>query len=65
MPKFENWEISKVEILGDRSKFSPGTKVAENDEIIIVATIDYDLKLYKDYYAIFWQICELGNFSKI
>ena len=46
-------------------KFSPGTKVDENDEVIIVATIDYDLKLYKDYYAIFWKICELGNFQNL
>ncbi len=64
MPRFEDWEIFKVEILDVRSKLKPGSKVFENDEFIISTTIDYDLKLYKDYYQLLWQACELGDISK-
>jgi len=63
MPRFEGKEIFKAEILDVRSKSKPGTKLFENDEVIIVTTIDYDLRLYKDYYRIFWQSCELGDIS--
>jgi methionyl-tRNA formyltransferase len=64
MPRFEDWEIFKVEILDICSKSKPGTKLFENDEFFIATTIDYDLKLYKDYYQLLWQTCELGDISK-
>lgn len=64
MPKFEGWEISKVDITDTRSTLRAGTKKVENDEFIVVSTIDYDVKLYKDYYNFFWHACELGDISK-
>jgi methionyl-tRNA formyltransferase len=65
MPIFENWEIYKTEILNNRSELKPGTKIFESEVFFIVSTIDYDLKLFKDYYKLFWQICELGDHSKL
>ncbi len=64
MPVFGEWEISKSEILNERSNLKPGTKVFENDDFFIVTTIDYNVKLYKDYYRLLWQICETGDVLK-
>jgi methionyl-tRNA formyltransferase len=65
MPTFEGWEIYKTEILNQHSKINPGTKKFENEDFIIVSTADYDIKLFKDYYKLFWGYCENGDYKNL
>ena len=65
MPTFENWEIYKTEIVNVRSKIKPGIKIFENEEFFIVSTIDYNIKLFKDYYKLFWSYCENGDYENL
>jgi methionyl-tRNA formyltransferase len=64
MPIFENWEICNTEITPNRSEGKPGIIKFENEEFFIVSTIDYDIKLYKDYYNMLWKSCENGDYRK-
>ena len=61
LPTYEGWEISRAEILTERSRAKPGTPTLETDTFFIVSTIDYDIKLLKDHYKLLWQSCESGN----
>jgi methionyl-tRNA formyltransferase len=61
MPTFEIWEIYKAEITSEPSKINPGIKIFENDEFFIVTTIDFNIKLFKDYYKLFWEYCKNGD----
>ncbi len=63
MPKFEEWEIYKTEILEQKSLLKPKSLIVENDSFLVISTIDFDLKLYKDFYSRFWSYCENGNFD--
>lgn len=47
MASFEGKKIKRAEIATQRSKHTPGTKILENDDFFLVATIDYDIKLFK------------------
>ncbi len=61
LPKFNNWSIYRAEILQQRSLVKPGTRIWEDDEAFVASTIDYDIKLFKDYYEMLWQCCETGD----
>jgi methionyl-tRNA formyltransferase len=65
MPIFENWQIYKTEITTNPSKSKPGSTKFENEEFFIVSTIDYDIKLFKDYYDMLWKSCESGDYEKL
>lgn len=65
MPKFNGWQILKTEITKNKSIKKPGTIVVENNEYYILATIDYDILLYKDYYPILWNSSENGNIEEL
>lgn len=65
MPIFENWEIYGTEILSESSRVKPGIKIFENEDFFIVSTIDYNIKLFKDYYKLFWGYCENGGYKNL
>lgn len=65
LPKFEDWEIINTKILSERSINKPGSVVRENEESIVVSTIDYNIKLFKDYYEKFWSNCTSGELKEI
>lgn len=65
MPSFDNWQIIRTEITTNKSIKKPGTIVLEKDEFFLLATIDYDIILYKDYYPILWHAAESGNIQAL
>lgn len=66
MPRFQGWSILRSEILPSRSPpRSAGKVLAETDEAFVIATIDYDLRLVKDYGPPLWAACEAGDLDAI
>jgi len=61
LPTFERWSISNAKILEQRSTRKPGTVVSEDDAVLVVSTVDYDIMLFKDYYDALWSSCETGD----
>jgi len=55
MPELSGWQILKTEIMKNKSVSKPGLVVEESVGHFIVATIDYNIKLYKDYYPVLWE----------
>ncbi|MFZ4400962.1 MAG: formyltransferase family protein [Bacteroidales bacterium] len=50
LPTINGIQINKVIILEERSKEKPGKIVFENDEKLIINTIDFNIIVIKDYY---------------
>lgn len=65
LPKFNQFYIYKSEITNIKSVGRPGSVNLEDEEAISVASVDYDVKLYKDYYLNLWESCEYGNVDKV
>ncbi len=66
LPKYENWNIIESIITKQKSNLKAGMKVSEDTSSFTIATIDYDLKLIKDYYPLLWQSSrknDLGNLN--
>ncbi|MBC3303296.1 ankyrin repeat domain-containing protein [Pseudomonas sp. SWRI18] len=61
VPRFEGWQIIGTEILLDKSHLKPGAIVSEDSGSFVISTVDYDLKLKKDYYPILWVASESGD----
>ena len=61
MPTFSSWQILMTEITDVKSKGKPGSIVFEDEECFSIATIDYNITLYKDYYPLLWESAENGN----
>ena len=61
LPFYNESKIYKSEILSEKSITKPNTLIFEDDECFIISTIDYNIKLFKDYYDIFWKYCEEGD----
>lgn len=49
LPKFKNFYIKKVIILKTKSNLTAGKLISDKKKFLIVSTIDFDLKLYKDF----------------
>lgn len=64
MPIFNGCEIFKAEILKTKSTCKPGTIVRENIHQFEVATIDYNIILYKDYYSEIFNCCKTDDIKK-
>jgi methionyl-tRNA formyltransferase len=64
MPTYKGPEINRVEITNTRSAFKPGKVIAEDQEKIEIATIDYNVILFKDYYRLLMECCLTDNSSK-
>ncbi|MCT4663883.1 MAG: formyltransferase family protein [Flavobacteriales bacterium] len=65
MMKFGEWEIYKTSISTNKSNQKPKTIIDEDDCGITIATIDFDITLYKDYYKQFWEAAKNGDLKKI
>lgn len=61
MPVFNNWPIQKTIILEERACTNAGSVLIENDEYFVISTIDYKLKLVKDYYSFLWNAAKSEN----
>jgi len=61
MPTLFERKMFKSEITSVKSKAKAGTVLHETEKYITVATIDYDLNIYFDYYDIFFEACATGN----
>ena len=64
MPKFKEWQIASTELTEIKSTKKPGTVLYEDQCKYIIATIDYDITLYKDYYPLLWKSAESGNIEE-
>ena len=65
LPKFQNDQIEKGQITAINSKLKPGAIVCEDDRKVQVATIDYDVVLFKDLYEILWKYCKVNDYSSL
>jgi len=56
IPTIRNRPIVEVEITDTKSKQKPGTIISDNDSLITLSTIDYDVVLYQDKLneALYW-----------
>jgi methionyl-tRNA formyltransferase len=61
LPTFEGQPIYKSSYTNTPSPAKPKTVVAETAAYYEVTTIDYNLRLYKDYYAALWEACNQND----
>lgn len=61
MPIVFGKRIIDVEITKNRSTQKPGTIICENEQGMMIATIDYDIVLYYDRLEELMQACERGD----
>lgn len=64
MPIYQDWQILRTHILEQKSTKKAGTLIEEAEAHYIIATIDFDLKLIKDYYPALWSACETGDLAQ-
>ena len=57
--------IIKAVILDTKSEAKPGTVLFENRDKITVATIDYDIDLYKDCMGLVLDCCEQNRLDEL
>jgi methionyl-tRNA formyltransferase len=65
LPKFKEFEIYKSQITSVKSKYKPGTILYEDDEKIEIATIDYNMVLFKDYYNQLLTCCRINDIQHV
>jgi len=65
LPSVYGWPISKSQITRIRSVAKPGAIVEDNDRFMQLATIDYDLIVYKDAFELLLRACERGAESEV
>lgn len=65
MPVFKGWEICETEFTTQKSSGKAGQIVKESDTEFEITTIDFNLKLKKDYYKLFWEACSIGNLEEV
>lgn len=62
---YKGWEIAKSEMTNVASVFKPGTIFEETDEYFEISTIDYNIRLFKDYYLKFIKLVEKNDLDGI
>lgn len=65
LPKFNDSFIYKTELTKGTSRLRAGRVIQETEAYYEISTIDYNLKLFKDYYQEFWTYCENGDLEGI
>lgn len=63
LPRVHGKAIFDYEITSDLSMAKPGELLAEEEDRIRIATIDYDMILYTDRFAAIMEACKEGNLS--
>lgn len=61
MPSALGSRIAYSKILKNRSYRKPGTLLYDSDEKIVLATVDYDIELYKDQFEYILDCCKNDN----
>lgn len=64
MPEVLGFKIAKSEILPEKSIMRPGRIIEENEECLVISTIDFNLKLVKDYFNDLIKYCRSGDTKK-
>ena len=65
LPKFNDFKIGNWEITNKKSSMKSGTLIIENSKSFCLATIDFDILLYKDFYDDMWDYCRYNNLNKL
>ncbi len=65
MPFYQCWSISSTNITQQKSVQKPGALIEELETHFLISTIDYNIKLVKDYYPLLWAACESGSLEQI
>jgi len=65
MPSYQNWKIVSTHIQPEKSVAKPGELINETESYFELATIDYNIRLMKDYLPVLWQACETGDLAKV
>lgn len=63
LPVFKEFEIYKVEISNRKSTEKPGSTIFDDIEKTELATIDYNIILYKDYFNELINFCKTNNLN--
>lgn len=61
LPQFNGSDIDRTVVLETRSVHKPGTIVQEDEEGITLATVDYDIRLFKDYPNQLESLCKTNG----
>lgn len=64
MPIYREWSILKTQITYQKSTLKAGTLVEETDTYFLLAGVDFNVKLLKDYYPKLWDACQTGDFAQ-
>lgn len=65
LPKFKEQEIFDSFLTDIKSSQKPGIVVSEDEYKVQVATIDYDIILFKDFYKRMWQACRINDYLEL
>ncbi len=65
LPKYNEYDIGTWEVLNQKSKLKPGSLINRVGNKIHIATIDFDMNLYIDYYKNLWEYCRLNDLSSL
>lgn len=65
LPVVHGYPVARTSILESRSYEPPGTILQDTEEFFDISSIDYDLRIYKDYYSQLWRACETNNFESV
>ncbi len=63
MPQIGEWKISSCEIENVRSCKKPGTVMYQDEDCVIMSTIDYDIILNIDQYDRVFKACRTGDLT--
>lgn len=66
LPLLFDKKVYKSEILDTKSTGKPGSIASEEDNVyVIINTIDYQLKIYFDWYERLFELCKSGNVEDV
>ena len=65
LPKYNDFKIGNWKITDNKSSMKSGTLITENNKSFCLATIDFDILLYKDFYDDLWDYCRFNNIDKL
>ena len=65
LPVVHGFPVCYSESLRTRSKVMPGTIIADDDDTLSVASIDFDVRIYKDQFTSLLAACRNGSAKKV
>lgn len=65
MPRVNDYDIIACEKTATKSKGKPGTILINSKNSLLMATVDYNIILYKDRYAELLEACKDGELAKV